>query len=392
MEPYLHQIKRLSWFLLISISFNAFFIAILMFLFFQEKPEPFFTQSYALLSESQGVVADQELKQAIEELKGQTVDELLVKLSDKTLVEHGFTVGDISLGILSGFYQFDLERALSRPLKKKAVAYGTKGETVYLFTDLSEQDFLRLETFIRQEKWPFSSQGLFKLLKNPMFMNDSSLKETFYHTKEFIEVERLVSTRQKKFPKERILSLILSGERGKLAAFYEIKKSSFDISEKPRRLFLLDWVHQGASEAAQILYETDLEFSLKKLDDATTLKILKLLETNETALKDFSEKLLRLPRSEAVKRAAQAYLPKVDTLSGSLSEPPKVLAKPTLTQLPKQVYPEGIYIVQPNDSLWKISKKLNVSIEILKAMNGLTSDQLKPGRPLRIPAANQRRP
>lgn len=40
------------------------------------------------------------------------------------------------------------------------------------------------------------------------------------------------------------------------------------------------------------------------------------------------------------------------------------------------------YIVQPGDTLWKISKKFHTTVDDIKATNGLTSDDLKPGERL----------
>lgn len=46
---------------------------------------------------------------------------------------------------------------------------------------------------------------------------------------------------------------------------------------------------------------------------------------------------------------------------------------------------ERLYIVQEGDSLWKIARRFNVDVEVIKANNKLQSDFLKPGRPLIIP-------
>lgn len=46
------------------------------------------------------------------------------------------------------------------------------------------------------------------------------------------------------------------------------------------------------------------------------------------------------------------------------------------------------YIVKPGDTLWGISKKYNVSIELLKKTNNLTNNVLSVGQPLTIPTDN----
>lgn len=43
-----------------------------------------------------------------------------------------------------------------------------------------------------------------------------------------------------------------------------------------------------------------------------------------------------------------------------------------------------VYVVQPGDSLWKIGKKYYVSVEAIKEMNRLTSDEIRPGDKLLI--------
>lgn len=44
----------------------------------------------------------------------------------------------------------------------------------------------------------------------------------------------------------------------------------------------------------------------------------------------------------------------------------------------------AVYVVQTGDSLWKIGKKYYVSVEAVKAMNNLTSDEISPGDKLLI--------
>jgi len=46
------------------------------------------------------------------------------------------------------------------------------------------------------------------------------------------------------------------------------------------------------------------------------------------------------------------------------------------------------YTVQPGDSLYAIAKKFNTTIALIKKMNGLTSDIIRPGQHLKINVAN----
>jgi LysM repeat protein len=45
----------------------------------------------------------------------------------------------------------------------------------------------------------------------------------------------------------------------------------------------------------------------------------------------------------------------------------------------------SLYVVQEGDTLWKISKRFNIKVDVLKQFNALKSDSIKPGVVLRIP-------
>ena len=44
----------------------------------------------------------------------------------------------------------------------------------------------------------------------------------------------------------------------------------------------------------------------------------------------------------------------------------------------------GRYVVQDGDSLWIIAEKLQISVDALRELNGLTGDQLRPGQTLQV--------
>lgn len=67
------------------------------------------------------------------------------------------------------------------------------------------------------------------------------------------------------------------------------------------------------------------------------------------------------------------------------STPTAIPATPTPTATPPpQAFP---YIVQPGDTLASIAAKFNTTVDVLKALNNLQSDQIKPGDNLIIPGA-----
>lgn len=394
MTPYVNQLKRLSYILLASLSLNGILGCFLFYWVFRERPPVPVCENYLRPSESVPLALDGELSPTIQELKELSIEQLIVKLSDKHVIENGFTVGDLSLAALAGFYYFDVERALTRPnefksLEQKILGYGTKGETLIVYPALSDSDFLSIEAFIRRERWPFRAQGLFRLMKNGKFKQDPTLKEAFFFTPEYLAVERLLSRANEKIDKQEILALLLSGEWGKLAAFHETQRASLDLSEPVRRSFLLDWIQQNSLPAAEILLKTDPEFALKKLDDKTTTRLLSLLKDSPDIAISYASQLLKTPRSDAVRRAALVYLPEALVTKAPMLQPPlKNTPKVNHLSMPLTLPMNGkeqVYIVQVNDSLWKIAKRFQISIDIIRKMNGLTTDELKPGRPLRLP-------
>lgn len=64
-----------------------------------------------------------------------------------------------------------------------------------------------------------------------------------------------------------------------------------------------------------------------------------------------------------------------------------ILYKDTISNYLK---PKNTYRVKTGDSLWKISKKLNVSVKIIANNNNIKGDLLRPGQILNIPSFNKR--
>lgn len=382
LTPQMKQIRRLSFILIGSVSLNIILSSLLGYQAFFENSS-MSLEGPLKVSREKPLATNAELSCAIGALKALSIEELMMKLPDRRVVENGFTVGDLSLGALAGFYYFDIERALGKSLEKKILSFGSKGETLVVYPTLSETDFSTIESFIRQEKWPFRAQGLYRLLKNGKFKSNSSLEEAFSVTPEFISIERLLSRASVKVEKKDIIELALSVDWGKVAAIHEKQKEALDISEGPRRLFLLDWILQGSQPAAEILLKSDWEFALKKIDDITTVEILTLLKDKQEISEKFASEILKTPRSDIVRRSALTLAPEIIPEKETLA---KLVVKPTIKPLPPSLkISERIYIIEQNDSLWKIAKKFNVTIESIRKLNALVTDDLKPGRPLRIP-------
>ena len=117
-------------------------------------------------------------------------------------------------------------------------------------------------------------------------------------------------------------------------------------------------MEKGSKLAAYLLVLLEKEQALKKLDDAQMERLLSLL-TEKTP-------------------EVEAFLSEVK--NGLRCDHIQELAGKPLENLPL------CHIVQPGDSLWKISRDYGVKVEVIQEMNRLESENLKLGAELLLPA------
>jgi LysM repeat protein len=328
--------------------------------------------------------------------KNYSFEHLLTKLNQTDLVENGYTLRDLALGCMTTFHYFDLNKALkNKPLQKRILSYSSNAETLTIYPGLSEEDFKDILAFAQIEKWPMTSQGLFLQLKK---QDDPQLAEAFYLTSQFHAVENLFSGT----PREKLLTLIKEGEWMPLAAFVEKQKSSQDLSVNRRLSFLFEYLEQGSKTAAQLLIQSSPE-TIRKWNDETVAKILRLTTDKSPEAEKFIQEIIKSPRSDKVHELAslrqyefsgEKAPVKYDQQTVSKQFFPKIpqqkiIAKQEVQQpLPPSKPPlkrEIMHTVQEGDSLWKISRKYKIDIDQIRKYNRLQSDFLKPGTTLKIP-------
>lgn len=399
-------IRRLSFFLLASVILNGVLISFLLYSYLYDRPpQPLFEQK-PQIAKSPGLL-NADTQKVVASLEKQSLPKLIGRLKDDRIVENGYTVRDLSLAILSGEYYFDLKRALGRAPEEKVLRSGNKEENLVVYPGLTSDDFTKIDTFLSIERWPFKPAGLFRLLKSKRFKDEPSLQDAFYLTPEFLSVEVLFNRSPVKVERNELLTLLLSGEWGKLAAFYEKQRIAQDLSPTKVKDFLTDYIHQGSKPAAHLLLKTDLDYAVKKLDDKTALEVLELLTDKSDESKQFASEILKSPRADNVRRVASTRLYEyqgnpapqtIDLAQASLKFlPPNPLAiKPPAPPAIKKTVPplqkEVIYVVQERDSLWKIAKKFHVDLEEIRRVNQLASDVLKTGLKLKIPVKTEPQP
>lgn len=83
--------------------------------------------------------------------------------------------------------------------------------------------------------------------------------------------------------------------------------------------------------------------------------------------------------------ALKAANPGVDPTKLQLGHTLTVPA-PTPRAGPSAVIPDGTYVVKSGDYLGKIADKHNTTVQKLREVNGLTSDRIRVGQRLKLPA------
>lgn len=325
---------------------------------------------------------------------------------------------------------------------------GDSGEAadLIIYPDLSEQEFSTLIQFIQTERWPQTARGLFVVLQKQINDQqiDPTLMETFTLTPEFWSMELLLSRADPSLSKTEIAKIISEGNWDLLMQFADQQRQLQDFSDIRRRTLLLDYVQVKSPSAAKLLLKLDWEFSVKKLNDEQLIMMLELLHHKSGESERFARELLVSPRSVRVwqKAAARLYeyageeIPETwdyqatvarfvypakpqQTISfpaiPAITKAPKASpsAKPKESGIPRLIAKEEAkpakvvkqevkkaqpvaqpvskpasmrsYTVEVGDSLWKISRRFNVSVEKIKEANQLQSDSIKPGVVLKIP-------
>lgn len=390
----LKKIRNLSFALFASGTVNVLLIAFLFFYTFWERPPTLYCEQKpkaTLASTISGPTNDTLLK----DYKRMPYEKLIENLSKKRFVEDGFTERDLSLGVLTTFHEFNLEKALGFkiPLSKlRLLSFNNGADKVYVYPSLDESHFEKILQFIRIEKWPFKAQGLFNLLKKERLKDDLSLQETFMMSEEFAVIEEIFKPAQ--VSREKILAMLLENDFGQFFALVEKQRTLRDISPENRQKVLLLYLKAGSKNAGKILVTTDFEFATKRLSDETILAILRSIDEPDPALLKFVTLILASPRGDSVKELAinryqnltgKSFEPLVPTPvlssnSQSIAKTVPLKAKEPL----KEKSSTMVYVIQEGDSLWKIAKKFKVSVDDIRALNRMKTDCLKPGTPLKI--------
>lgn len=319
--------------------------------------------------------------------------ELVSFLTNRELVEEGYTKRDLALAALVAFHHFNIEKALSATPPQVRTLSIAGGQTIDVFPSLSEDHFEAIIRYAYQEKWPLTSKGLFALLQASGAVRDESLEQAFLITPEFYALQVLLQKTEAPQEPATLLNLISEGSWEILDKFAKEQAQVLDFSVDKRRALLLGYIALHSPTAAQLLLRTDFSYALKRLEDRTILDILALLKKQTEEGTKFCVELLRSPRSDAIWQASAmtlyAYAGEMPT---SPIDPKAVLARfapEASAPVPKAEAPPAssarFHVVKDGESLWKISRQYKVKVEEIVKLNALEKDALYPGMTLKLP-------
>jgi hypothetical protein len=324
-------------------------------------------------------------------LQAFSFEQLVELLADRRKVEHGYGVRDFALGALASYHDFDVERGLGRgELSKRKWEFS--GNSYMLFPRLEENDFELLQKFAARERWPFTPKGMFKIIRQIGVENcDPALIRYFCHTPHFALLETMFARTQLPLQKKTLLSLALESGWESLEAYYQRQKEGVDFNAQTRQAFLMNAISNGSKTAAYLLITIDGSFAQKNLDDDQLVKTLTLLTVKTQEALHFAQVAASSPRSDAVREAARERLSfytggPPDDFAGHFVEKPGLKElRPVFRQRPPAAPDPRTHIIQPGESLWIISKKYQVPMEVLMEENHLQSTIIQPGKSLKIP-------
>ena len=309
----LKQVRWLTQGLILSAAVNVGLVTAFGYSYFRQT-EP--TQT--MIDPQTRVISIEEHKGLIDtltEFRERSYSELIHHLEDEQLVEQGYRKRDLALSVLVTYHYFNLNTALKgEPIQYRQLVFQNEEKTVSgeitLFPGLGDPQYKDIISFVKLERWPLTSQGLFLLLKRSKELSRSnpSLAEAFYLTPEFMSVERLFQRPQKSVSKKEILSMILDGDWQMLSEHLQRQHLSMDLSERKRQQLLLDYLVRGSELAAELLVEMERDFLMKELDDERMLLALPLLMSEREQDRLFVLEVIMSPRSDSVWKEAARCL------------------------------------------------------------------------------------
>ena len=231
--------------------------------------------------------------------RGLAMQDLILELKQREIVEEGITCGDIALGCLVAFHDFDLKRVLGKgTIEERTLIYHENGRitTLTVFPFLTPEQQQALFGFATSERWPLTPRGLFNALK---VHREEGLKGAFFQTATFRALEALLPG----VSADLLLSALLEEEWAK------VQQLRFAIERMGAGPALFQITNGGYS--VELFLSAAFEYALKRLDDDQVIALLKKIRFPSRSSALFAKGLLLSPRSDAVHYLSAALLSKI---------------------------------------------------------------------------------
>jgi hypothetical protein len=364
-NPFITKIQTLTHLLVISIGINIAFGGTAFYRYFIQKQTHFSKEQLPL------VELKKEHADLLQSFFQKNFTELVAELSNKEQIADGYKVCDLALGILTSYNYLDLSKALmGESLEEREVMFihthGGERFSVCLYPDIEEYHYSLIKGFIKETKYPLTSEGLFAELKVLREKADVDLIASFMLSKEFIAIYTFIKRYFNNLEKEKLLLTLLSGSYIDVERFYYLYLENMDKPKQMIRHFFKTYCKHGSTLAAEMWLQIDEDYILHQLDNYEIAMIIEL-----TSNKSFLEKIQNGVRGEKIRGLAKDSPKNLEVIK---QEPVKTLEN----------YKE--YIVQKGDCLWKIAHKHQMSTKAIVDFNNLKTDLLREGQILKLPA------
>lgn len=327
------------------------------------------------------------------QIAGKSFHELVSYLTNRDPVGDGYLKRDMAVCALVAFHHFNLEKSLGGISLQRRVVALSDGSKVELFPGLSEDQFDAVIRFAYEEKWPLTSEGLFKLLKKHPVPRDPTLIQAFAMTPEFSAVQALFQRVDGFQDAESLVNLISEGSWDTLRHFAKGQAEQMDLSLEKRRHFLLLYLSQKSPTSARLLVQLDYAFVAKRMEDLLLLDLLSLCHEKTEGAERLCLELLKSPRADAIWTEAALHLyayageapPQPWDLKAAVARfAPQKMAPVVIAPVPA-IAPQRSHTVKEGESLWKIAKHYNVKVDDILKCNAIDKDRLRPGMTIKIP-------
>lgn len=383
------KFKLLSLALIFSGSLNVALLVALTLYMFEKTP-----LASTIMGKKEVLITKTQVFNSMSRL---SFRELVSYLTNRDLVEEGYTKRDLAIAALVAYHHFNLEKALSAKPSQVRTLVLSSGQTMDMFPGLLEEQFDAIIRFAYQEKWPLTAKGLFHLLQSQKTPRDESLEQAFVLTPEFHALQVLFQKTRAPQETQCLVGLASEGNWELLEEHAKEQAKVMELTEEKRRSLLLQFLKLHSPTAAHLLLKTDFPYAMKRFDDKQTLDLLLLLKKQSEEGTKFCIELLKSPRSDAIWQAAALTLYSYAGEMPALPiDPQTVLARFSLekTKEPEVVEEKKrpleqpfvrYHVVKEGESLWKISRQYKVKVDEIVKLNELEKDSLYPGMTLKLP-------